>query len=493
MKQHRAQSVFSVGGNTQARERGRLALVDVCGQAARAPRRRVHTNLARVLHALLLSLAVVLGAAGSLAPPAAQAATVRSFVYAYSAEGRPIEAVQIGAGPRKLVVIGNTHGAPEANTYRLTLELIEHFSANPEQVPPAVRLYFVPSINPDGLALGWRFDAAGVDLNRNMNTNLDACAENDWRITVQGAYGLVSATGGPYPDSQPEARLLRALLWDAAGAIFLHSNAGLVFPATCEHAPSIALAERYAAGAGYSYSRYWPNYNITGGMHDWAGSLGIAAITPELVTGDQSEFAANLAGLQAVLADAEALLPLPEDGLVAGLPVPAPIFRFWRALGAEERFGPPLEPARLSPRGLSQTFRNARITASSALIDTPYFVQPEPLGVAATAGLAYGGAPALGQPAGDAAGRRFPETGHTLRDAFLDFWERGGGADVFGLPLSEEFVATTADGQRRTVQYLERAVFAYDPDDGSVRLEPLGLRELVLEELTRPGAAFRIR
>jgi hypothetical protein len=436
----------------------------------------VALTLVLVLVALLLSPS----------PRPARAAVVRDFVLGQSAQGRPIEVVQFGGGPRKLVVVGNTHGAPEANTYRLTLELIAHFRANPELVPPTVRLYFIPTLNPDGLAIGWRFDAAGVDLNRNMNTTLDACPENDWRVTVQGAYGLVSDTGGPFADSQPESRLIRSFLWDAAGAVFIHSNAGLVFPAACEHAPSIAMAEAYAGAAGYSYSRFWPNYTITGGMHDWAGSLGIAAITPELITGDQSEFAQNLAGLQAVLASAEA-------STVAGVGVPAPIFRAWRALGGEERFGPPLEPARVTPAGVEQTFARARMALRHAQLDTPYYVQPDALGADAAASLAYGGAASLAPLTAAPVGRFFPETGHSLKEAFLDFWERGGGVDVYGLPLSEEFEATAADGQRRVVQYLERAVLAYYPEDGGVRLEPLGARAVALERLTSPTAQFSVR
>jgi hypothetical protein len=253
------------------------------------------------------------------------------------------------------------------------------------------------------------------------------------------------------------------------------------------------MAEAYASGAGYTYSRLWPLYSITGGMHDWAGSLGIAAITPELISGDQSEFAQNLAGLQAVLARAESIMPLPEDGLVAGQSVPAPIYRYWRALGGEERFGLPLEPARVTPAGLVQTFGKARIGLRHELADTPFYVQPEPLGAAAAQALAYGGAAALNPPAGPGAGRLFPETGHTLKEAFLDFWERGGGVDVFGLPLSEEFEAAAADGQRRVVQYLERAVLAYYPEDGGVRLEPLGERELWLEGLRAATAQQSVR
>ena len=457
------------------------------------PPMKPHNN--RTLRRTLVALALLLMAAALVhggPPRPVQAATVRELVIGETPQGRPVEAVQFGSGPRKLVVVGSTHGAPEANTYRLTLELIEHFRANPELVPPSVRLFLIPSLNPDGLAIGWRFDAAGVDLNRNMNTNLDACPENDWRTTVQGAYGLPADTGGPYPDSQRESRLIRAFLLDAAGAIFIHSNAGLVFPAACEHAPSIAMAQPYAAAAGYTYSRFWPFYNITGGMHDWAGSMGIASITPELVTGEDSEFEQNLAGLLAVLADAENLLPLPEDGEVAGQVVPAPIYRYWRALGGEERFGPPLSPARATADGVSQTFQHVCISVRESLRDTIYYVQPEPLGAQAARDQAYGGGAALA-PAVEAAGARyFAETGHNLGGAFLDFWQRGGGLDVFGLPLSEEFEGRAADGTTRTLQYFERAVFAYDPE-GGVRLEPLGARAQTLEELLAPAAPQSVR
>lgn len=444
------------------------------------------------MNKLTLTLLVFIALSMPLTAARAQP-MVREFTIGSSGQGRPISAVQVGDGPRKLVVVGDTHGGPEANTYRLTLQLIDYFKANPAAVPAGVRLYLIPSLNPDGLALGTRFDGAGVDLNRNMNTNLDACPENDWSTTVQGARGIVSDTGGPYPDSQPETRLIRAFLLDAAGVIFIHSNAGLVFPAFCEHAPSIALAEAYAAGAGYVYSRYWPNYNITGGMADWAGSLGIAAITPELVTGDDSEYAQNLAGLQAVLAQAEQILPLPAAGQVDGVTIPAPIYRYWRALGGRERFGPPLAPALANNDGVTQVFANAVIGLRNDQADTPYYVQPAPLGREAAAALAFGGAGALapGDPAG--APLFFAETGHGLKEAFLDYWRRGGGADVFGLPISEEFSGRAADGQSRAMQYFERAVFAYYPEDGAVRLEPLGARREALARATQPLAPQTIR
>lgn len=440
---------------------------------------------------LLFCLIVIILSAWASPSLHAQAPAMTRFVLGTSGQGRPIEVLRIGDGPRKLVVVGATHGGAEANTHQLTLQLIAHFEANPQQVPPEVRLYFIPVLNPDGLALDSRFDGAGVDLNRNMNTSFDACPENDWRTTVFGARGLISDTGGAFPESQPESRLIRNFLLDASGAIFLHSNAGLVFPASCEHPPSIRMARRYAEAAGYVYARYWSSYQITGGMHDWAGSLGIAAITPELVTGDQPEFAQNLAGLLAVMEAATETLPLPTDQQVNAINVPAVIWRYWQALGGETIFGPPIDAARFTDSGLSQTFSRARLELHSAQVDTPYLVQPAALGTTAYEARLFGEIIPAADPA--SAPLYFEQTGHSLHASFLEFWQRYGGVDVFGYPLSEEFTATALDGQRRTLQYFERAVFAYYPEDGSVRLEPLGTWHNQLRTVTSEWSKHQVR
>lgn len=450
--------------------------------------------------------------------PAAQAVQaeprIRNMLIGMSRQGRPITAVQIGSGERKLVIVGDAHGGPEANTYQLTLQLIDYFRAHPEEVPPTVRLYLIPTINPDGLALNSRFDAAGVDLNRNMNTNLDACPENDWSHTVYGAYGIISDTGGPFPDSQLENRLLRNFLLDASGAIFLHSNAGLVFPAFCEHTPSIEMAQVYAEAAGYVYARYWPNYMISGGMHDWAGSMGIAAITPELLSATESEYPQNLAAVQAVLAQAERLLPPPQDREENGVVVPAVIWRYWRSHGGEEVFGLPLQPARATGAGLIQTFSRARLELRPALADTSFLVQPAQLAAEhldkpelAPAALNYtvSAAPrhaATGVLTSSAHLEHVPlgtpelffeETGYSLSEAFLGYWRRYGGAAVFGRPISEEFTTRTADGTQRIVQYFERAVFAYHPEDNRVRLEPLGWQALLRAQVQQPSVRPQVR
>lgn len=422
---------------------------------------------------------------GAAAPPA-QPPGVAELTIGNSTEGRPITALKIGAGPRKLVLVGDTHGGPEANTYALASQLAEHFRAQPALVPPTVRLYIIPTLNPDGLALATRFNARGVDLNRNMDTSTDTCAENDWRVRVQGAYGIESDTGGPFAESEAESRLIRDFLLDAAGAIFYHSSGGDVFPAFCEHAPSIALAQAYAAATGYQYDRYWPNYMITGGMHDWAGGLGIAAITPELASGDQPEFAQNLAGVLAVLAQAEQLLPLPQDQTEQGVLMPALIWRFWQAHGGLAQLGAPLAPAELVGGRLRQYFTSALIEADPAQADTPGLVRLAPLGRLALGGSAP---PAPEQPGA----RYFAETGHSLREAFLAHWEQHDGPLLLGPPLTEEYSAPTADGQPRALQHFEHGALAYYAEDASVRREPLGWAALIRARIERHTAAQQIR
>ena len=125
-------------------------------------------NLASIV--LLASLLVLAPARASHATP-----DVAELTLGASGEGRPITALKIGDGPRKFALVGDTHGGPEANTYQLASQLADYFRAHPEEVPPDVRLYIIPTLNPDGLAGGTRFNAAGIDLNRNMNTDHDAC------------------------------------------------------------------------------------------------------------------------------------------------------------------------------------------------------------------------------------------------------------------------------------------------------------------------------
>ena len=77
----------------------------------------------------------------------------------------------------------------------------------------------------------------------------------------------------------------------------------------------------------------------------------------------------------------------------------------------------------------------------------------------------------------DGLGRWFPETGHTLRGAFQDFWERHGGLATFGYPISREFVERDPVTGDRLVQYFERHRLELHPEatpGSQVQLTRLG-------------------
>ncbi len=75
------------------------------------------------------------------------------------------------------------------------------------------------------------------------------------------------------------------------------------------------------------------------------------------------------------------------------------------------------------------------------------------------------GAP--GQQANNSSGSvLFKETGHRVGGKFLDYWNSHGGLAQQGYPISEEFnEKSDLDGKTYRVQYFERAVFEYHPEN----------------------------
>lgn len=72
----------------------------------------------------------------------------------------------------------------------------------------------------------------------------------------------------------------------------------------------------------------------------------------------------------------------------------------------------------------------------------------------------------------------FPETSHTIKGRFFAYWQAHGGLQQQGYPITEELTERNeSDGKSYTVQYFERAVFEYHPENQSpydVLLSQLG-------------------
>jgi hypothetical protein len=76
-----------------------------------------------------------------------------------------------------------------------------------------------------------------------------------------------------------------------------------------------------------------------------------------------------------------------------------------------------------------------------------------------------GGAPEQ-RPNGDPGTVIFPETGRALGGSFLAYWRSSGGVAQQGYPISEEFQEKSdLNGKTYTVQYFERAVFEFHPEN----------------------------
>ena len=156
---------------------------------------------------------------------------------------------------------------------------------------------------------------------------------------------------------------------------------------------------------------------------------------------------------------------------------------FYRTRGELESFGYPLTEAFDDPtRGLRvQYFQRARMERRPNNPD-PYKMQ---LGLLVDE-LGYQFPPArAGQipPFNTSLQQYFPETGHVVSYAFLQYFREKGGLDVFGYPRSEFMYQ---DGY--VVQYFQRARMEWHPEDRSgPRMRLTNVGEIYLERFDLPG------
>jgi predicted deacylase len=215
-----------------------------------------------------------------------------------SAEGRALTAYTLGTGTRSLALIGGIHGGWEQNTVALLEQMIAHFTADPAAVPANTALIIVPAANPDGLTRGHteqgRFNARGVDLNRNWSCGWSAAAY--WRDQA--------VNPGSEPLSEPETQALAAYLLQAQPAALLsfHSAANGVYAGDCSgDGLSAGLARAFGEAAPYPYQAAFTAYPVTGTLAEWADGQGIMAADVELINQTETDFQRNLRGVIAVL------------------------------------------------------------------------------------------------------------------------------------------------------------------------------------------------
>lgn len=233
-----------------------------------------------------------------------------------SVEGRVIDAYTYGEGGAHLLFVGGIHGGYEWNSVLLAYQFIDYIEENPSIVPNGLSITVIPSANPDGvykvvgkegrftsadvsiaqdiLASG-RFNARGVDLNRNFNCKWKP--ESTWRSQTVSA--------GTSAFSEPEAAALRDFILKNTpdAVVFWHSQSNAVYASECEAGilpKTLEVMYAYANASGYPAVASFDAYEITGDAEGWLASINIPAVTVELSTHETIEWEKNLAGARAL-------------------------------------------------------------------------------------------------------------------------------------------------------------------------------------------------
>ena len=181
--------------------------------------------------------------------------TIRSEVIGTSVQGRAIEAIERGTpGGRVVLAVGDIHGDEGAGE-----AVINWLRTMP--VPQGIDLWLVPTMNPDGQALGQRHNANGVDLNRNF--------PRKWGPLGTPGYWQYA---GPSAASEPETKAMVALLDRIKPDVTLwyHQDLNQVDPAG-----DPAVYEAYARFTAMRVE------NVTGGTYTGTATQYCYGVSPD--------------------------------------------------------------------------------------------------------------------------------------------------------------------------------------------------------------------
>ena len=170
----------------------------------------------------------------------------------------------------KLLVMAGIHGEEPETTFLLS-RVLRAFDE------PFESIAFILCANPDGVSLGTRGNANGVDLNRNFKTQNFSTEKVGSRSILEAARDTLLSPGA-FAESEPETQALVALIEKLKPASVLAMHA----PMGCVDAPQkTTLVE----GVMEAFNLPWlPDigYKTPGSFGTWCGDRGLECVTLEL-------------------------------------------------------------------------------------------------------------------------------------------------------------------------------------------------------------------
>ncbi|MDY6329975.1 MAG: murein tripeptide amidase MpaA [Fibrobacter sp.] len=173
-------------------------------------------------------------------------------------------------GECKLLVMAGIHGEEPETTFLLS-RVLRAFDESFDSIA------FILCTNPDGVALGTRGNAGGVDLNRNFKTQNFSTEKVGSRSILEAPRDTLLSPGA-FAESEPETQALVALIEKLKPASVLAMHA----PMGCVDAPQkTTLVE----GVMEAFNLPWlPDigYKTPGSFGTWCGERNLECVTLEL-------------------------------------------------------------------------------------------------------------------------------------------------------------------------------------------------------------------
>lgn len=227
-----------------------------------------------------------------------------------SVEGRDIDAYRLGHGNKQILFVGGLHGN-EIGSIKAMRGFLK--AGLPLEFLEEVTVWVVPCLNPDGYAQAqrhpdyWhggrigRFNANGVDLNRNFPTK-SFQSHSEW--THGKAYqDRTEVYAGPHGGSEPETqalvqfiqaqKILLLAMFHTAGADVTGNN----------DERGHTLARAYAKAADYRFftEQEWRVLGHTGSAKEWCQENGVTFLEIEGSTRWGSDWERHKKGIGVIL------------------------------------------------------------------------------------------------------------------------------------------------------------------------------------------------